>query len=185
MKNYLCVWIAFTSLCFANSIPEPYRSIVDLPFDGHGWFINQNQLQTILSSRKPVIVIEIGSWLGCSTRFIAEKMPDNGVLYAVDTWKGSSNEQAHLQDPRLPHLYQLFLSNVKHAGLAHKIIPIRMDSIEAAKALNVKADLIYIDAAHDTESVKKDILNWFPHLNRGGLLCGDDWGWESVKKSYH
>ena len=86
-----------------------------------------------------------------------------------------------MRDPRLPQLFHIFLSNVKQAGLAKKIVPIRMGSEEAAAALNVQADLIYLDAAHDTESVYKDILLWLPHVKEGGILCGDDWYWDSVK----
>jgi predicted O-methyltransferase YrrM len=164
-------------------IPEPYRSIADLPFDDHGWFINQDQLRAILASHSPKTVIEVGSWLGSSTRFIASRLPKkNGKLYAVDTWQGSPNEEIHMKDPRLPYLYQLFLSNIKHAQLTNIIVPIRMDSIEASNALNVKADLIYIDAGHETENVYQDILAWYPHLVSGGVLCGDDWMWESVRE---
>lgn len=50
-----------------------------------------------------------------------------------------------------------------------------MRSVEAAKALDVMADLINIDAAHDYKSVKEDILAWYPHLKEGGIMCGDDW----------
>jgi hypothetical protein len=56
-----------------------------------------------------------------------------------------------------------------------------MESVEAAEALNVQADLIYIDAAHDTENVTKDILAWYPHLKENGFMCGDDWRWPSVQ----
>lgn len=164
-----------------KKLPEPYDSIVDLPFDDHGWFFNARQLETILSIRKPKTVIEIGSWLGSSTRFIASHLPKNGILYAVDTWRGSQNEAVHMQDPRLPHLYQLFLSNIKHANLTDKIVPIRMESKEAANALNVRADLIYIDGSHDVLSVMEDILSWYPHLNEKGLMCGDDWGAKMVR----
>jgi predicted O-methyltransferase YrrM len=55
-----------------------------------------------------------------------------------------------------------------------------MASLEAAQALNVQADLIYIDGAHDTESVYADIIAWYPHLAEGGVLCGDDWTWSTV-----
>lgn len=168
-----------SSLLFSH--PEPYNSINDLPFDGHGWFINAEQLHPFLAARQPKVVVEVGSWLGSSTRFIAENIQEGGVVYAVDTWRGSPTEAVHLQDPRLPYLYQLFLSNVKHAGLTDKIIPVRMDSLEAAKALNVKADLIYLDGAHDTESVYNDIIAWNPHLAQDGVMCGDDWGWVSVQ----
>ena len=56
-----------------------------------------------------------------------------------------------------------------------------MESIEAAKALNVRGDLIYLDGAHDTPSVENDILYWYPHLNTDGIMCGDDWLWDSVR----
>jgi hypothetical protein len=165
----------------AHTLPEPYQSIKDLPFDPHGWFVNTDSLGKILLEQQPRVVIEVGSWLGLSTRFIAHHIPVEGKVYAVDTWLGS-DEAAHHQDPRLPYLYQLFLSNVKHARLTHKIIPIRMRSLEAAQALDVKADLIYIDAAHDEENVYLDIMAWYPHLTFNGVICGDDWGWESVRK---
>lgn len=163
--------------CQADEIPEPYRSIKDLPFDDSGWFSNARTLGDCLKVKQPKIVIEIGSWLGLSARFIAQNISEDGKVYAVDTWKGSPE---HRSDPRLPHLYQIFLSNIKQAGLTDKIIPIRMASLEAAEALNVVADLIYIDAGHDEESVYKDIIAWYPHLAAKGILCGDDWSWPSV-----
>ncbi len=123
----------------------------------------------------------MGSWLGASTRFLASSIGNNGKVYAIDTWEGSSDEFEHMNDPRRSSLYQLFLSNVKHAQLTEIIVPFRMKSLEAAKALNIKADLIYIDAAHDTESVYQDILAWYPHLESGGIICGDDWSWPSVQ----
>lgn len=168
-----------------EDIPEPYRSIQDIPFDGWGFFYNGNQLIPHLNSRNIKTAIEVGSWTGCSTRFIASNLAEGGKLYAVDTCLGTLNEPVHQQDPRLPFLYQLFLSNVKHANLYHKIIPIRMESLEAAVALNVMADFIYLDAAHDADSVYKDIHAWMKHLNEGGLMCGDDWTWETVREAVY
>jgi predicted O-methyltransferase YrrM len=153
-------------------MPEPYCSIADLPFDPHHFFDNGRQLEVCLKECKAQTVIEVGSWLGGSTRFMAARLPSGGKLYAVDTWAGS---EEHQSDSRIPYLYQQFLSNVKHAKLTHTIVPIRLASLQAAKALNVKADLIYIDAAHDAENVYKDIMAWYPHLKEGGIFCGDDW----------
>jgi Methyltransferase domain len=180
MKQLIVILLIVISLNLcANQFP--YEAINDLPFDGQGWFGNAVPLGSILSEKKPKTVIEVGSWLGSSTRFIANLMEEDGKVYAIDTWKGSPSEAVHMQDPRLPYLFQLFLSNVKHAGLTHKIIPIRMESLEAAKAINIKAELIYLDAAHDTENVVQDILAWYPHLMENGTLCGDDWNWGSVR----
>lgn len=166
----------------AVEMPEPYASVQDLPFDGQGWFVNERQMDECIKICSPKTVIEVGSWLGTSTRFIATRLPKGSKLYAVDTWLGSPAEDVHMKDPRLPYLYQLFLSNVKHAGLTDLIIPIRMESVEASKALKVQADLIYIDAAHDADSVYRDIMAWYPHIKKEGIFCGDDWGWESVRQ---
>lgn len=162
---------------------EPYASIRDLPFDGHGWFANQEPLKYLLQMKSAKTIIEVGSWLGLSTRFLAENQVPEGKVYAVDTWRGPENEPYYMyeQAHRLPHLYQQFLSNVKHAKLTHKIIPVRMSSLEAAEALDVQADLIYIDASHDTKSVLEDIFAWNNHLIEGGYLCGDDWLWPTVQ----
>lgn len=179
MKYILLSVLLFCKM-HANEMPEPYRSIHVLPFDGQGWFGNDAPLKNIIHGLPIKTIVEVGSWLGCSTRFFASELPDDGKVYAVDTWLGSEEEILHQTDPRLPYLYQQFLSNVIHAGLTDKIIPVRMKSLEAAKALHVTADLIYLDGAHDTISVYNDILAWYPHLSQHGLMCGDDWMWESV-----
>jgi hypothetical protein len=182
MKKFFLTFLLSPILLFAQDIPEPYKSINDLPFDPYGFFVNHGQISDLLNEKQPKVIIEIGSWMGSSTRYIASNMPEDGILYAIDTWAGTPEEvAAHMQDPRLPYLYQLFLSNVKHEGLTHKIIPIRMRSTEAAKALNVKADVIYLDAAHDTKSVVEDIFAWYPHLNEDGVFCGDDFSFLSVR----
>ncbi len=180
---FIIITIFFGSPTY--SLEEPYCYVNDLPFDGDGWFINQKSLQKCFQEKQDIqTIIEVGSWLGASTRYLAELLPAEGKLYAIDTWLGSwSGSQAIFfqNDPRVQYAYQLFLSNIKHANLAHKIIPIRMFSLEAARALNVQADLIYIDACHEEESVYNDLLAWYPHLNKNGILCGDDWYWESVR----
>lgn len=179
---FLIVLCLFQNLS-AFTAPEPYHSLkVLLPFDGDGWFANGQHLKACFAEKKIKTVIEVGSWLGLSTRFLAENVDGGGKVYAVDTWLGSPDEEVHQKDPRLPQLYEIFLSNVLHAGLAHVIIPVQMDSLAAAETLNVKADLIYIDASHGTEAVYQDILAWHAHLNEGGILCGDDWCWPTVQE---
>ncbi len=162
-------------------MPEPYASTSILPFNDQGFFANQDPLLQILSKKKCNVIIEVGTWIGSSARFMAQLQPDDGKLYAVDTWNGSI-EHSQVDFPFLPYLFQQFLSNTIHAGLTNKIIPIRMNSTEASKALNVLADLIYIDAAHDADSVCADVLAWLPHLNSDGILCGDDWHAPSVRE---
>ena len=142
-KSFILI-MAFTCRLYADGqgMSEPYCYTNDLEFDDHGWFFNEKQLESCIREKNPMVVIEVGSWLGASTRFIGSRLPEGGKLYAVDTWLGSPSETVHTKDPRLPFLYQLFLSNVKHACLTEVIVPVRMNSLEASKALVVNADLI-------------------------------------------
>ncbi|WP_396442671.1 class I SAM-dependent methyltransferase, partial [Limnospira sp. PMC 1286.21] len=69
------------------------------------------------------------------------------------------------------------MSNVIRSGLKDYIIPFPMVSATAAAFFDrneIKADLIYIDAAHDYESVTNDLHNFYPLLSQGGIIFGDD-----------
>lgn len=179
MKHLFFFFLSIAQVTFASSI---YDYIKPIPFDNHGWFQNKPQLERIFEENEIESVIELGSWAGTSTRYFGEKLRGKGVVLAVDTWLGSQNEEAHLKDPRIAYLYQLFLSNVKHAGLEEVIIPFKMTTDEAAVAIEFKADLIYVDGDHSTRQVVRDIINWNSHLSSRGILCGDDWQWGTVRK---
>lgn len=168
---------------FAGNLPaedNPYENIEVLPFDPQGWYGNANQIKEIFKNNRHIqTVVEVGSWLGASTRHIATLLPQGGKVYAVDTWLGSVEHQL---DPKLPTLYQQFLSNVIHAQLTDRIIPVRMESVKAAECLKgLSVDLVYLDGAHDTASVLMDLRAWYPYVQGHGIICGDDWGWDSVK----
>ncbi len=169
-------------------LATPYNTVKLLPFDDHGWFSNQKQLEECFKIRPIKTVIEVGSWMGLSARFLAEHVENQGKVYCVDNWQGCLDptnvevEAYHAQKERLSHAYQQFLSNIIHANLTDKIIPIRMESLEAAQGINILADLIYIDAGHAENAVFRDIMAWSEHLNANGILCGDDWTWPEVKR---
>jgi len=167
-------------------LPEPYRSLTLLPFDGHGWIEppNQRGLAQLLTERDVAVAVELGSWLGRSTRWIAGHLPPDGRLYAVDTWAGSPEMRGAREcEDRFPSLYQQFLSNIVHAGLASTVIPVRMTTEEAARALAVCPDLVYVDACHDEAAVYQDIMAWQGKLAPNGVLCGDDWRLEGVQRA--
>ena len=168
---------------FQANLPEPYRSITLMPFNPSGWYSNASQIEALFKKNKINIAIEVGCWLGLSTRHIARLLPPDGKLYAVDHWQGSAEHQA---SPELSTLYEQFLSNVIHAGLTHVIMPMKMSSLEAAgqmKLMGIVPDFIYIDASHDTESVLADLDAWFPFVKGHGIICGDDWAYSGVSNA--
>lgn len=116
-------------------------------------------------------IAEIGSWMGVTTAALADAT--QGKVFAVDTWEGSEEHKAFLADKPADYLYSRFLETVGE----RRIVPLRMTSLEAAEQLNrdgVQLDMIFIDAAHDYENVKADILAWRPLLRAGGLFSGHD-----------
>lgn len=118
------------------------------------------------------LIAELGSWLGRST--VAMAANALGHVYAVDTWQGSAEHQDILCGKPQDWLYGEFLRNTKD----YPIFPLRMDSLRAAeffRILGVKFDLIFLDASHDYESVKADILFWEPLLTSSGTLAGHDY----------
>ncbi|MBP9765528.1 class I SAM-dependent methyltransferase [Candidatus Babeliales bacterium] len=188
MKNIV---YSFISICCLTSwqihaldlatLPAPYNQLTTLlPFNGHHFYMNAVWMERLFKENKPKVVVEVGSWLGGSARHMASLMGQDGRLYAVDTFEGAENL---LTDERfswmVPTLYEQFLSNVVHAGLTDRIIPVKMKSIDAADFLKQSigyADLVYIDAAHDTDSVYQDITAYFPLVaEHKGIMCGDDW----------
>jgi len=166
-----------------------------LPYDGHNWFCNSNQLNLIFKTNFIANVVEVGSWLGGSTKFFANHVRGKGAVYAVDTWDGPNHRMIpeeinayQEQSERLAKCYKQFLSNMIHTKNEDIVIPIRKSSREASQMeifveKTVAPDLIYIDAAHDTESVLQDLNAWFPYVKGHGILCGDDWCWPTVRKA--
>lgn len=59
-----------------------------------------------------------------------------------------------------------------------------MDSLLAANTFeNDTFDLVYIDADHTYESVKKDLYAWYPKVKSGGIFSGHDYCEYYIKQS--
>lgn len=132
----------------------------------------EETLATLCARANARTIVEVGTFLGMgSTQVFCRALPPEGRLFCVDTF---TVDMVRYQRPQDPH-YHAFLSNMKQTGTASKIVPVRMKSLEAARALNVMADLVFIDGDHSERGVKSDIAAWLPHVRPGGILCGDDY----------
>jgi hypothetical protein len=184
-RIYLFVMLlAFNAVSTCSNLPEPYSSLTKvMPLRMHGWFMNATQLKKFIEQDRPKVVVELGSWMGVSTIYMANELrPYGGKLYAVDTWLGSVEHHREFSG-MLPYLYEQFLSNCIHNKVTDIIIPVRMTTMQAAKELNVVPDLVYVDASHEEEDVYNDIKHWYAKLPVGGRMCGDDWSWPSVVRA--
>src|SRR5580658_4952793 len=108
-------------------------------------------------------IVEIGSNRGRSAAVLSDNTA--GCVTAVDIWEDAS-------------VFEAFKQNMRY-----NVTPYKMTSLAAAAMFaeqGMTFDMIFIDAMHDYENVKADILAWRPLLVAGGLLCGHDYGRESV-----
>jgi len=138
----------------------------------------------LIETLKPKTIIEVGSWKGVSAINMAKLGEPYGThVHCVDTWLGAQEHFITGKDklPRdawgYPQLFHQFLTNVKAEGLQDRITPYPMTSVDGAawlKHLKITAPLIYIDAGHDVTSCYNDICAYWPLLEPGGVLFGDD-----------
>jgi predicted O-methyltransferase YrrM len=128
--------------------------------------------------------IEVGSWKGRSSAFMAVEIYNSGKnikFDCVDTWEGSIE---HSNDEIIKNktLFDLFAKNVE--PVKHLIHPVRSKSTDAAKLYTDKSlNFVFIDACHEYECVKEDIQSWLPKIAPGGIIAGHDYSWDGVKQA--
>lgn len=163
----------------------------------HGWFLETHLrvFEALLKRREVTTILELGSWYGASTQWLAERCPE-ATVYAVDLWDDdfiltelgdhySTMGFAKLKRMLRDHpLWETFLTNLW--DLRDRVVPLRTTTTEGMrelKAAGVKPDLIYIDADHHYDAVKKDLesaLDYFPEAT----VVGDDYGhYDDVKRA--
>lgn len=156
-----------------------------------GWFDFQNHYTDMVSKAQDGShFVEVGTWKGTSAAYMVVEIARSGKKIrfdCVDTWEGS---EEHLRPG--PHyeplavsgkLYDHFLENMRPAkGL---FTPVRKTSVAAAESYeNQSLDFVFLDAAHDYDSIKSDIIAWLPKVKIGGWIGGHDYTWnEGIRRA--
>lgn len=129
-------------------------------------------------------VLEIGSWLGRSTKAMAATV--GGRVYAVDHWKGTIDD-ATLEEAKLIDPWAEFNHNLSVEINSHKVEPVPMEhaalsdenpsyfcGMTLAYVPIKDADMTFIDGDHAYEAVVRDIENAKRLTKPGGLISGHD-----------
>lgn len=141
-----------------------------------GW-MTEEELQWLAGKAKQsASVVEVGCYLGRTTRVLAENCP--GHVYACDDWKGLREKWWEDQTPPEVRstLFERFSANLDYLVKSGKVVVYRVDHglIGNGWDITFRPDMVFIDGAHNYESVKRDIQAWLPRLNKGGIICGHD-----------
>lgn len=118
------------------------------------------------------VIVEIGSWKGKSTSWIGRGAKNGKCtrIYAIDPHIGSNEHQANGK----VWTFEEFKRNIRATGVDDIVIPWVKTSEEAAKEFPEPVEFVFIDGAHEYESVKQDFDLWFPKLVDGGLMAFHD-----------
>lgn len=137
-----------------------------------GWFHHGEQILRLLDQHRPVVCVELGTFLGASAIPVARSIARwRGALTCVDTW---SEDVLHAGPPS-PWLLVSCARNLVAAGVTNvRLMP--TTTLEAARTWTEPIDYLYIDADHSYEGVWGDLAAWTPHMKPGGLILGDDYG---------
>jgi len=151
--------------------------------DLHGWFTpgNRRSLGQFLSDDTRLI-LELGSWLGKSARWMLDKAP-HATLVAVDTWNGTNAFLQLKMRDRLPTCYATFLRNCW--SYRDRLIPVRRRTVDGMRLVaeaGLAPDLIYIDADHSYSAAKAD-MEMAHELFPEARLVGDDYQMKGVKRA--
>jgi predicted O-methyltransferase YrrM len=156
--------------------------------DIQGWFIYQEIYDiAVKTANDGAHFVEVGSWRGRSTAYMAVNIANSGKTIkfdAVDTWRGSLDEEVHQQDPSVVNdtLYEEFLANME--PVKQYVNPVRATSLDAVKQYaDNSLDFVLIDGSHAYEDVHADITEWMKKLKPGALIAGDDYEWPGVKQA--
>ena len=124
-------------------------------------------------------VVEIGSWQGRSTSFLARAVENsgNGNFYAVDHFKGNVGKESHyiIEKDDMSDLKAGFLNNIERVGLSSTVNLLDMKNEDAARVLEIsKIRFLFIDGDHTREGVERDIALFFTKLVNGAIVVFDD-----------
>lgn len=134
---------------------------VTIPFDGK----RKQFLQHLIETNNFTTMIEVGIDTGKTTFYLLDNIP-NLTIYAIDLEiKKFYNEQVQ-----------------KKYG--NRLVPLQGSSYLIADQIPDNfADIVFIDADHSYDAVKKDIAAYTPKLKANGLLTGHDIDYPGVNKA--
>lgn len=118
-------------------------------------------------------IVEIGSYLGASACcFAAAPRHKDRSVYCIDTWSNDAMTEGRWDT------WQMFRNNT--SKFSSSIVPLRGWSTEMAQHLAryiQTIDLLFVDGAHDYDSVKADWESYKVFLEVGSIIVFHDFGW--------
>lgn len=134
--------------------------------------------QGAINKGTEVKALEIGSWTGFSSYFLAKalNMDTQGQLYCVDSWGSFSAYAPKEEYTQFVDVMHIFRGLMRGLGVIDKIRVLNMLSNDAWGILgDNQFDLIFIDGDHTYQYVLTDGFNALKKAKFGGIIIGHDY----------
>ena len=123
------------------------------------------------------VFVEVGVFKGNSISYLADKLRHKeAMVFAVDLWEDTTQYKDNpelMEDVKILSL--LYNKQLTKTNTRHLISDIKSESSEAAHVFqDDSVDFVFLDANHDHDWVKRDILAWLPKVRKGGIIAGHD-----------
>jgi len=171
----------------SEPILDTKRAILSAPVR-HVFMMATVWYLTKQGKRDDLNIMEIGSWYGASALSWGQGLTlyndAKGTISCVDAWAPFFDTEEHKDEDYVKGMeadllsdtaYNIFLHNMStlpetivaqhFRGQSDNILPQLKDD---------NFDVVFIDADHTYEPVKRDILNSMRLVKDGGIICGDD-----------
>ena len=146
--------------------------------DLSGWFteVEAEVYRSLVGTIRSGTVVEVGVWKGRSMSAILDVCRANrNRLYAVDTWKPDLRDAGY-QEAAVRDILAVFKENLRLLGHQATVEILQEDSAQACDHFADRSiDLVFVDADHSYEAVRKDLAAWLPKVAVHGVLCGHDY----------
>jgi hypothetical protein len=146
----------------------------------HKWAMPEHELialGAVARVLQPSLVVEFGTFMGGSTLALASNMTGTGKIVTFDLDPASRRTHVHGMGVGVPDFE---LGSLFRGTRYEEVIEQRYsNSIDLVAAdLVGKADLVFVDADHTYDYVKKDTLLAIKLLKPGGSILWHDYSWD-------
>lgn len=163
------------------------------PWSGH-----RNFAYDFINYFEPEIIVELGSYYGCSTFAFMQAIKDFSIhskFYAIDTWGGDDFTKNDYKE----NVYLAFSDVARSYFKKQQLIMVRKTFDEAIKEFDSNSiDLLHIDGSHHYEDVKHDFETWISRVKNDGVILfhdissdemygeimGSHYFWKEIKEKY-
>jgi len=145
---------------------------------------------------RPTRVLEIGSYEGCSTCYLIEKLAayHDTEIHCVDTWEGGVEHgdegrvKSDMSEVEKRFHHNIEVAKSKAGGSAPQITLYKSFSDVALSKMLTEGkqgyfDFIYVDGSHQAPDVLCDAVLSFRLLKVNGVIVFDDYLWQETSLS--